>query len=92
MISVAGLPTTMPPFTRPMIARNRPIPIPIARFRSIGIAFSTASRKPVSTRSVMTAPSLTLTPLACGHVSPSVATSVNVTNAFNPRPAAIANG
>ena len=75
-----------------MIARNRPIPIPIARFRSIGMAFRTASRKPVSTRSVMIAPSIAMTPIACGHVSPSVATSVNATNAFSPSPAAIANG
>ena len=40
--------TTTPALTRPMNAMNSPIPIPIARFRSIGMAFSTASRKPAS--------------------------------------------
>ena len=30
------------------------------------------------------APSMTITPIACGHVSPSAATSVNVTKAFKP--------
>ena len=84
--------TTMPPFTNPMIARNSPIPIPIASFRSIGIASKIISRTPVSTRIEITTPSITITPMACGHVSPSWPTSVNATNAFRPRPAAIANG
>ena len=92
VMRVALLFTTMPPLTNPMIARNKPIPIPIARFRSIGIAFRTASRNPVSTSTEMTMPSIAMTPIASGHVRPSVATSVNVTNAFSPRPAAIANG
>jgi hypothetical protein len=92
VIRVASLFTTIPPLTNPMIARNNPIPIPIARLRSMGMAFRTASRNPVSTRSVMIAPSITMTPIACGHVRPNVATSENVTNAFSPSPAAIANG
>ena len=71
---------------------NSPMPIPIARFRSIGMAFSTASRNPVSTRTVMTRPSTTITPIACGHVSWSAPTSVNATKALSPSPAASANG
>ena len=46
------------------MARNSPIPTPIARFSAIGMAFMTASRKPVSTRSVITTPSSTTTPIA----------------------------
>ena len=40
----------------------------------------------------MTTPSITITPIACGQVNPSWPTSVKATNAFSPRPAAIANG
>jgi hypothetical protein len=40
--------------------------MPIARFRSIGIAFITASLNPVSTRAAMTRPSRTMTPMASG--------------------------
>ena len=83
---------TIPAFTRPISAMNAPMPIPMARFRSIGIAFRTASRTPVSTSTVMTRPSTTITPIACGNESPSAATSVNATNAFSPSPAASANG
>ena len=84
--------TTTPPLTNPMIARNSPIPIPIARFRSIGIASMIIVRTFVSTSTEMSSPSSTITPIASGHVSPSVPTSVNATNALSPRPAAIANG
>ena len=64
-----GLPgpcTTMPAFTSPMIMRNRPMPIAIARLRSIGIAFNTALRNPVRTRRVIRSPSTTITPIASG--------------------------
>ncbi len=84
--------TTRPAFTRPMKAMNRPIPMPMARLRSIGMAFSTASRNPVSTSPVMTRPSTTMTPMACGQVRPSAPTRVKATNAFRPSPAASANG
>ena len=83
---------TMPAFTKPIRAMNRPIPIPMARFRSSGIAFMIATRRPVRTRIEITTPSITITPIACGHVSPSAPTSVKATKAFSPRPAAIANG
>ena len=83
---------TTPAFTSPISAMNAPMPIPIARLRSIGIAFRTASRTPVRTRIVMMTPSTTITPIACGNESPFAATSVNATNAFSPSPAASANG
>jgi hypothetical protein len=84
--------TTMPALTSPMIVRKSPIPIAIARFRSIGIAFRIAFRNPVRTSSVITSPSTTITPIACGQVRPFAATSVNATNAFSPSPEAIAKG
>ena len=81
-----------PAFTKPMNAMNSPIPIPIDRLRSIGMAFSTASRKPVRTSTEMIRPSVTITPMASGQVRCAARTSVNATNAFSPRPAANANG
>ncbi len=84
--------TTTPAFTNPINAMNRPMPMPIARFRSIGIALRISSRTPVSTKIVIRTPSATITPIACGHVRPSVPTNVNATNALRPSPAAIANG
>ena len=68
------------------------MPIPIASFRSIGIASMIISRRPVSTRTVIRRPSITITPIASGQVRPSCPTSVNATNALSPRPAASANG
>ncbi len=89
---VAPVFVTTPALTSPIRAMNAPIPIPIARLRSIGIAFRIISRTLVSTRIVIRTPSATITPIAWGNVSPSAATSVNATNAFSPRPAAKANG
>jgi hypothetical protein len=45
--NVRSLFTTTPAFSRPMIMRNNPMPIPIASFRLFGMAFRTASRNPV---------------------------------------------
>ena len=82
--------TTSPEFVRPMNAMKRPIPIAIAFFSSIGIAFMIASRRPTSTRIVTARPSTTTRPIASGKLSPACATSVNATTAFRPRPGAIA--
>ena len=84
--------TTIPALTSPISVMNRPMPTPIARLRSFGMAFSIASRKPTSTDAVTTRPSATITPIACGQVRPRLATSVKATNAFRPSPAASANG
>ena len=66
---------TTPAFTSPISAMNAPMPIPIARFRSIGIAFRIISRTPVRTRIVIRMPSTTITPIACGNVRPLPATA-----------------
>ena len=42
------------------------MPIPMARFMVRGTARTTACRSPVATRRVMTMPSATITPMACG--------------------------
>ena len=46
------------------------MPIPIASFRSIGIASMIISRRPVRTRTEMSRPSITITPIASGQVEP----------------------
>ena len=51
-----------------------------------------ASRKPVSTSTVITSPSSTTTPIAAVHGSLSVATSWKATTALIPMPEAIASG
>ena len=85
-------PPALPMVVNPMNAMNSPMPIPMARFRSRGMAFRTASRNPVTTSAVMTSPSATMTPMAWGQERWSADTSVNATNALRPRPAASANG
>ena len=65
----SGLPgRTMPASASPTSVMNRPIPTLIATRRFGGTARKTASRKPVSTNKVITAPSMTTSPMACGHV------------------------
>jgi hypothetical protein len=61
---------TRPALTRPMKRMNAPMPIPIARFNASGIALSTASRKPVSTSTVMIRPSMNTAPIAAGQLTP----------------------
>ena len=84
--------TTTPAFTNPMNAMNKPMPIPMDRLRSMGMAFRTASRKPVSTSALMTKPSTTMTPMAWGQVSLLATTRANATKALSPSPAASAKG
>ena len=67
------------------------MPTPIARFRPSGTAFIIASRRPTTTSSVMTRPSMTITPIASAGDMPR-AGSEKATTAFSPRPAARANG
>ena len=88
---VAGL-ITRPEVKNPMKAMKRPIPTLIARLSPIGTASMSAWRKRVSTSTVMTAPSRTMTVIACGHESPRPATRSNATTALSPIPAASANG
>ena len=93
--SVTGMPwpgRTIPPFTRPMKRMKRPIPTEMARLSASGMAFSTASRTPISTRTVMSTPSQKITPMAAGHGSPCAAISWKATTAFSPMPDATARG
>jgi len=75
-----------------MKAMKRPMPTLIERLSPIGTASITASRKRVSTSTVMTSPSRNTTVIACGHVSPRPATNSKATTALSPMPAASANG
>src|SRR6266496_3944340 len=81
---------TKPASTRPISAMNRPIPAAIALLSSAGMARNTATRNPVSTRNVMTAPSSTTRPIAADHDI--LLATWNATNAFRPSPVANANG
>ncbi len=92
--SVIGAGRMKPPSFRPMVAMNRPIPTPIARFRLSGIAFMTASRRPVSTSARMMRPSTKMTdmPTCHGTFACWKPMSENVTTAFRPMPDASANG
>jgi hypothetical protein len=81
-----------PPSTNPMNRMKSPMPTAIARFRESGTAFMIASRRPTSTSSRTTSPSITITPIAPAGVRPSVSTRKNATNALMPRPAASAIG
>jgi hypothetical protein len=83
---------TNPASTKPMIVMNKPMPTAIACFSGIGTASKTAWRNFVSTRTRMTRPSTTITPIASGQLRPFVATRVKATNPLRPSPAASANG
>ncbi len=87
----AGL-RTMPESTRPMIVMNRPMPTLMAIFSCAGMAWRTALRKPVSTRTVMISPSMTTSPMASAQVMPGSLAIPKVTNALRPRPVASASG
>ena len=82
----------MPADTRPMKRMKSPMPTLIACFSARGIAFMIASRKPVSTRAVMTSPSRKIAPIATSHGSLSPAMSWNATTALSPMPEATASG
>ncbi len=59
---------TNPASTSAMSVRNSPIPTEIAILSCFGTARNTASRKPVSTSTVMISPSITTRPMASAHV------------------------
>ena len=83
---------TTPADTSPMKRMKSPMPTPMARLSDTGIAFMIASRKPVSTSAVITAPSSSTTPIAAVHGSLRPATSWNATTALSPMPEASASG
>ena len=63
-----ALPRTKPASTKPINARNRPMPTPVAVFNWVGTERKIAVRSPVSTRTVMTRPSMTTRPIASAQV------------------------
>ena len=67
LMSVAWFGAIKPPSLRPIVVMNKPIPTPIARFRSCGIASNTSSRKPVITRMNMITPSRKMTAMPTCH-------------------------
>ena len=69
---------------------NRPIPTEMATLSSAGIAWKTAVRKPVSTSTRITTPSITTRPIASAHVI--WLAIANATNALSPSPVASASG
>jgi hypothetical protein len=83
---------TMPESTRPMMVMKRPIPTLMAVLSGAGMAWKTALRKPVNTRTVMMMPSMTMSPMASGQVIPGSLAMPKVTKAFRPRPVASASG
>src|SRR6266545_1240507 len=88
--TAAPVARTKPASTKPMSARNSPMPTPMAVFNWVGTAWNTAVRSPVSTRTVITRPSMTTRPIAsaqviCGAIS-------KATIALTPSPAASASG
>ena len=66
------------------------MPMAIAFLSGRGMALKMAVRRPVSTRIVMTMPSITTMPMACGMVRPPAATRLKATTALMPRPGASA--
>ncbi len=89
--SVTGVPlpaTTRPPSTRPMKRMKKPMPMAIAFLSCSGMALKMASRKPVSTRMVMTMPSIRMMPMAPFMVRPPAATRLKATTALRPMPGA----
>ena len=81
---------TTPASTRPMKAMNSPMPTEIAERSVRGTALKIARRKPVITRMVISTPSQTTRPMACGQVI--CGAMVYATTAFRPRPVASAIG
>src|SRR5439155_11363213 len=82
---------TIRAFTRPMKAMNRPMPAPMARRRSRGMACMIASRRPAKTSNVVRTPSRTINPIAACH-DPACGATVKATIAFSPIPLASARG
>ena len=90
VLAASGMRRTKPASTKPIRAMNRPMPTEMAIFSWAGTAWKTASRKPVSTSTRMTTPSITIRPIASAQVIWEA--MEKATNAFRPRPVASASG
>ncbi len=88
--AASGIRVTNPASTKPMKAMNRPIPTLIACFRGCGMACMIASRSPVTTRTQISKPSSTMSPIASSQLIRGAIWKA--TTALMPRPAASASG
>ena len=89
-LAASGMRRTKPASTNPIRAMKRPMPTEIATLSWVGMAWKTAVRKPVSTRTRMITPSMTTRPIASAQVI-WLATE-KATNALSPSPVASASG
>jgi hypothetical protein len=90
--SVAGSSTTTFIAWRPMIVRNRPIPLPTASFTGSGNTRMIYSRAPTAVSRTKITPSTTTAASAVCHGTPRAPTTVNAKKALSPSPGACANG
>ncbi len=90
--SVAGLSTTHPASSMPIIARNRPMPAIVAIFKSLGMAFIIAARAPVLASPKNSNPSTNTAARATSQGIPIPRHTPYKKYAFSPIPGARANG
>jgi hypothetical protein len=91
-IPVAGSLTTMPPSRSPTSVMKSPMPTPMASFSDSGTARMIASRKPATTSTSASTPSITTTDMPTGHGSFRPMMTSKATTALMPRPGASASG
>src|SRR5699024_10759484 len=90
--AASGIRRTKPEFTSPISVINKPIPTTMPVLMPSGTARNTASRNPVSTKMIITAPAITTSPIASGQVRFGVVAMVMANNALTPSPAARPKG
>ena len=89
-LAASGIRRTKPASTKPISAMNRPMPTEMAIFSWAGTAWKTACRKPVSTSTRISTPSITTRPMASAQVI--CVAMETATKAFRPSPVASASG
>ena len=86
--NVTGWSPTTPIISKPIIAKNNPIPAPIPSFKLLGIEFINHALKGVSDIAKKIIPATNTAPNAAWGVYPIPATTPYATNAFIPIPGA----
>jgi len=90
VFAASGIRLTNPASTKPMKAMNSPMPTLIACLSGCGMARMTASRSPVTTRTQISSPSRTTSPIASSQL---ISGAIwKATTALSPSPAASASG
>src|SRR5690625_3746240 len=90
--AASGTRRTNPEFTSPMRVMNKPMPTTMPVLIASGTARKTAVRNPVRTKTTMTSPAMTTSPMASGQVRSGVVAIVMAISELTPRPAAKPNG